>query len=116
MVKRLFFVAALLALASLQIGECMAAMNGDPAAMRCCRSMPCTPANHNQGCCKNMVSTQASAILPSHNVSLHAPAVAAIEYPPIAENLTHAPEPSPTVSAPQHSPPELYTLHSSLLI
>ncbi|HEV2616681.1 MAG TPA: hypothetical protein VGU63_08755 [Candidatus Acidoferrales bacterium] len=116
MVKRLFFVAAMLALASLQIGECMAAINGDPAAMQCCQSMPCTPANHNQGCCKNMVSTQARAMLPGHHASLHSPAVAAIEYPPIAEHLAYAPEPSPTVPAPQHSPPELYTLHSSLLI
>lgn len=116
MAKRLFFVAALLALASLQIGECMAAMTGNAAAMRCCRSMPCTPANHNQGCCKNMVSTQAPAILPGHHGSLHSPAIVTIDYPRTTEILAHAPEPSAIVPAPQHSPPALYTLHSSLLI
>src|SRR6185437_13695658 len=116
MVKRLFFVGVLLALASLQIGECMAAMSGNAAAMRCCRSMPCTPANHSQGCCKNMVSTQVPAILPGHHASLHSPAVAAIEYRANTEILPHPPEPSLTVPAQQHSPPELYTLHSSFLI
>jgi len=116
MVRRLFFVAAMLAVASLQVGECMAAMNMDRASMQCCHSMPCTPANQSQGCCKNMVSTQVRAMLPGHHASLHSPAVAAIEYPRIAETLTSAPEPSPTIQAPQHSPPELYTLNSSLLI
>ena len=116
MVRRLFFVAAMLAFASLQVGECMTAMNMDRASMQCCHSMPCRPANHSQGCCKNMVSPQVRAMLPGRHASLHSPAGMAIKYPPIAENLAYAPELSRTVPAPQHSPPELYALHSSLLI
>jgi len=114
--KRLFFVAALLALFLVQVGDCAAAMNLDPASMRCCHSMPCTPANHSQGCCKRMKSAQAPSILPAQHVSLHSPSVASVEYPRLTEILGHPPDPSLVVEAQQHSPPDLYTLHASLLI
>lgn len=114
--KRLFFVAAVLALFLLQVGDCMADMNADRASMRCCHSMPCTPANHSQGCCKHMMSAQAPSILPAQHVSLHSPTVATIEYPLMTEILGYAPDPSLIVEAQQHSPPALYTLHASLLI
>lgn len=114
--KRLFFLAALLALALLQVGDCVAALNEDPAAMQCCRSMPCTPANHSQGCCTNMVSAQPNGILPAQHVSLPSPVLATIEYPHVTEILGHAPAPSLMIAAQQHSPPDLYTLHSSFLI
>lgn len=114
--KRLFFPLAALALLLLQLGNCMPAMAMNAGAMQCCGSMPCTPANQSQGCCKNMLSASAPNMLPGHHVALHGPAVAALEYPLVAEILRYAPDPYSIIEAPQHSPPDLYTLHASLLI
>lgn len=114
--KRLFFPLATLALLLLQLGNCIPAMTMNPGAMQCCRSMPCTPANSRQGCCKNMVSASAPSMLPGHHAALHGPTVAAIGYPRVTEILRYAPDPYSIIEAPQHSPPNLYTLHASLLI
>jgi hypothetical protein len=115
-VKRLFLVFAAAALLLPQFGDCMSAMGMDQQAMRCCRSMPCTPANRSQGCCKNMLSAQMPNMLPVQHVSLHVPTLTTIEYPRLTEVLGHAPALPLFVEAQQHSPPELYTLHASLLI
>lgn len=114
--KRLFFPLAALAVLLLQLGNCMPAMAMDPQAMQCCRSMPCTPANRSQGCCKNMLSSSAPSMLPGHHAALHSPAVTAIEYPLVIRILRYAPERYSIVEAQQHSPPDLYTLHANLLI
>ena len=55
-------------------------------------------------------------MLPAAHASLHAPVVVAIEYPRTLDLARSAPVPLVTIEAPQHSPPELYTLHASLLI
>jgi len=114
--KRLFLILAAGALLLLQFGDCMSAMAQDHQDMKCCGSMPCTPANHGQDCCKNMASPQAPGVLPAKQVSLHGPVVAAIEYPLTLEIVRATPSRFLAVSAPQHSSPDLYTLNASLLI
>ena len=114
--KRLFLILAAGALLFLQFGDCMSAMAQDPQAMKCCGSMPCAPANHGHDCCKSMVAPQAPGVLPARQVSLHGPVVAVVEYPLTLEIVRAAPSRSAAVSAPQHSPPDLYTLNASLLI
>lgn len=112
--KRLSFPLAVLALLLLQFGNCVPPM--PTGAMQCCGSMPCTPANQSQGCCKNMLSASAPSMLASHHATLQSPTVAAVEYPRVTEKLRHAPDPYSIIEASQHSPPDLYTLHASLLI
>lgn len=114
--KRLFLAFAAAALLLLQFGACTPAMGMNQTAMQCCRSMPCMPANRSQGCCKDMLSAQLPNMLPAQHISLHSPTVTAIEYPRVTETLGHASAPPLLVEAQQHSPPELYTLHASLLI
>lgn len=114
--KRLFFGMAAVALLLLQVGNCMPAMAMNSQAMQCCRSMPCTPANSSQGCCKNMVSRSASSMLPGHHGTLHGPAVANVDYPVVRQLLDRRPETAFVVDAQQHSPPDLCALHSCLLI
>jgi hypothetical protein len=114
--KRLFVLLAAGALLFLQFADCMSAMTPDHESMKCCGSMPCTPANQSHDCCKAMVSGHDPSVLPSAPVSLHPPAVVAIEYAPKLEIAGYAPVPPVTVEAQQHSPPDLYTLHASLLI
>lgn len=84
--------------------------------MQCCRTMPCTPANKSQNCCKTMTSAHTPNMLPVGRVSLMAPAVTAIAYarmPKIPRFTTIA---RIVIQTQQHSPPTLYTLNVSLLI
>jgi hypothetical protein len=114
--KRLLIVVALLAFLGLQFADCMSAMTQDQQSMQCCNSMPCDPSNQSHDCCKGMVSSPSPSVLPVAHLTLHAPLVVVID-------VLASPQatPYPEVSRfdfepPQHSPPELYTLHSSLLI
>jgi len=116
MSKRILIVVALVALLGLQFADCASAMTQDQQSMQCCGSMPCDPSNQTHDCCKGMVSSQSPSVLPVAHVTLHAPVM-------VVTDLLASPQatPYPEVSrldfeAPQHSPPELYTLHSSLLI
>ena len=114
--KNLLIVVALVALLGLQFADCMSAMTQDQQSMQCCGSMPCDPSNQNHDCCKGMVSSQSPSVLPVAQVTLHPPVM-------VVTNLLASPQATPYIEtsplefeAPQHSPPELYTLHSSLLI
>src|SRR6267143_1083174 len=114
--KRLFAVLAVVVFLGLQCASCMSAMTQDQQSMKCCGSMPCDPSNQSHDCCKGMVSSQSPSVLPVAHVTLHAPVMVVTDTLPSPQ-----PTPNPEVSrldfeAPQHSPPELYTLHSSLLI
>jgi hypothetical protein len=113
---KLLVVVAAGALLLLQFGDCMSAMVLDQQSMQCCRSMPCTPANHSHGCCKNMASAQTPNMLPAAHVSLHTPTVTVIEYPPLLQIVRANVAPPVVAEAQEHSPPDLYTLHASLLI
>jgi|SRR5260370_41344564 len=114
--KRLFVVLAVVVLFGLRFADCMSAMTQDQQSMKCCGSMPCDPSNQRHECCKGMVSSKSPSVLPVAHVTLHAPVL-------VVTDILASPQamPYPDVSrldfeAPQHSPPELYTLHSSLLI
>ncbi|MGA3295642.1 MAG: hypothetical protein ABSE45_16870 [Candidatus Acidiferrales bacterium] len=113
--KGLFWVLAAGALLLPQFTDCMSAMTLDQQSMKCCGSMPCTPANHHT-CCETMVSGQVPNMLPATRASLSAPAVSAFEYARTLDIFRSVPEPPVSVEAPQHSPPELYTLNASFLI
>lgn len=116
MSRSLLIFVALVALLGLQFADCMAAATQDPQSMKCCGSMPCDPSNQSHDCCKGMVSSQSPSVLPVAHVTLHAPTM-------VVTDVLASPQPTPYAEvsrldfeAPQHSPPELYTLHSSLLI
>jgi hypothetical protein len=78
--------------------------------------MPCTPANQSHDCCEKMTFPQTPSMLPTAGVALYAPTVATIEHSIMAEIVSSALVPQVTADVPPHSPPELYTLHASLLI
>jgi hypothetical protein len=114
--KRLLVLLALAALLGLQFAECLSAMTPDQQSMQCCGSMSCDPSNQSHDCCKGMVSSQSPGVLPVAHVTLHAPVL-------IVSDIIASPQATPypeasrlDLEAPQHSPPELYTLHASLLI
>jgi hypothetical protein len=115
-VKKLLLVMAAGALLLLQFGDCMSALTSHQQSMQCCGSMPCTPVNHGQDCCKKMASAQVPNMLPAKHASLRGPTVGTIEYPEMLEIIRSTPALPVTVSAQQHSPPDLYTLNVSFLI
>jgi hypothetical protein len=114
--KRLLIVVAIAGLLGLQFADCMSAVTQDQQSMQCCGSMPCDPSNQSHDCCKGMVTAQSPNVLPASNVTLHvhlmvaADVVLAPQVPPYAQISRFE------FAAPQHSPPELYTLYASLLI
>lgn len=114
--KRLLFILAAGALLLLQFGDCMSAMAQDRQAMKCCGSMPCAPASHGQDCCKNMIAPQVASVLPTKHASLRSPVIAVVGHPLTLELVRVKSPRLVTVSASQHSPPDLYTLNASLLI
>ena len=109
----LMFVAGVLLL--LQFADCMSAMTPDQQNMKCCGSMPCTPANQSHACCKTMTSPRAPDTLPTARASLRDPTVATFVRTQTLDIARSAPVPLIAFAA-QHSPPELYELHASLLI
>jgi hypothetical protein len=114
--KKLLVLLAAVALFGLQFADCLSAMTQDQQRMQCCGSMPCDPSNQSHDCCKGMVSTQSPNVLPVAHVTLNAPVMVVTD---ILASPQAAPYPQASRSdfdAPQHSPPELYALHASLLI
>jgi len=113
--KRLILVLAVGGLLLLPFADCMSSMRQDQQTMKCCASMHCMPSNQSQDCCKATASAQPSDMLPAKYVSLHGPTFA-VKFARTLEIVGSNPAPALAVNAPQHSPPELYTLHASLLI
>ncbi len=114
--KKLLLLLAAVALLGLQFADCLSATTQDRQSMQCCGSMPCDPSNQSHDCCKGMVSAQSPNVLPVAHVTLHAPVM-------VISDILASPQAMPypeacrlDFEAPQHSPPELYTLHASLLI
>src|SRR5712692_3654574 len=117
MVRRTtFLVLSLIAVLFLPFADCMSPMTQDQQSMQCCGSMPCDPSNQSHDCCKTMVSSQSPSVLPVAQVSLHAPLMVATHILVSPQVITLSETSRWDLEAPTHSPPELYTLHSSLLI
>jgi hypothetical protein len=114
--KRLLIVVAIVGLLGLQFADCLSAMTQDPQSMQCCGSMPCDPSNQTHDCCKSMVSSQSPSVLPAEHVSLHPPVMVVADVLPSPHVIELSDATRTDFVAPQHSPPELYTLHSSFLI
>jgi hypothetical protein len=116
MSKKLLIFVALAALLGLQFADCMLAMTQDQQSMQCCGSMPCDPSNQSRDCCKGMVSSQSPNVLPVAHVTLDAPVLVVTDILASPQLASYTEISRLDFEAPQHSPPELYTLHSSLLI
>jgi len=114
--KRVFIVLTVVALLGLQFADCMSAMTKDEQSMKCCGSMPCDPSNQSHDCCKRMVSAQSPNVLPVPHVTLQMPMIVVTEILASPKVTPYTEASRFDFEASQHSPPELYTLHASLLI
>jgi|SRR5215472_4170486 len=114
--RKLLIVVAIAGVLGLQFTDCMSGMTQDQQSIQCCGSMPCDPSNQSHDCCKGMVSAQSPNVLPVPQLTLHAPVIVVAD---VLASLQVTPSTQTTrfeFAAVEHSPPELYTLHSSLLI
>jgi hypothetical protein len=111
-----FLVLAVAAVLFLQFADCMSAMTLDQQSMQCCGSMPCHPSNQSHDCCKTMASSESPSLLPASSVTLHAPVMVTADLLPFPQLRQVSEASQANFEAPQHSPPELYTLYSSFLI
>ena len=114
--KTTFVMLAVVAILLLPFTDCMSAMTHDQRSIQCCGSMPCDPSNQSHDCCKTMVSSLSPSLLPAAHVTLHPPVIVAADTLSAPQVLAHSEASPADFAAPQHSPPELYTLHSSFLI
>ena len=114
--KNMLVALAVGVLLLLGFSDCMSAMPLDEQSMHCCGSMPCTPANHSHGCCKHMTSPETPNILRASHASVHPPAITTIEYPRILTVVWQTSTSQEMIETQYNSPPDLYTLHGSLLI
>src|SRR3981189_2840331 len=114
--KRLFLVLALGAVLVLQIADCASAMTPDQQSMQCCGSMPCSPGNNTQGCCKTMNSAPAPSAIVKARVPVPAPPGDAVWHASMTEFVRRTAPPPAKVEVQVYSPPELYALHAALLI
>jgi hypothetical protein len=114
--KKLFVILIVGAVLFLQAADCRAAFSQDQQAVQCCGTSQCTPANQSQGCCKTMTSTEIPRMLVKARLSLNVPIAAVLEHARALETATFKPSISLSFKPQQYSPPELYTLHGSLLI
>src|ERR1700681_4304511 len=111
---KLFIVVAMVALLGLQFADCMSGMTQDQQSTKCCGSMPCDPSNQSHDCCKAMASSQSPSVLPVAHVTLHAPVMVATDILESPQAVMYPEVSCLDFDALTHSPPELYTLHSSL--
>src|ERR1700737_4569515 len=116
MIRKGLLVLSMVALVGLQFADCTSAMTQDQQSMKCCGSMPCDPSNQSHDCCKGMVSAQSPNVLPVAHVTLHAPVMVATDILASPRAMMYPEASRLDFEARPHSPPELYTLHSSLLI
>jgi hypothetical protein len=116
MIRRSTFLAlAAMALFAVQAADCSSLFSAEHHAMTCCGSMPCHSSDGAHQCCKAENPRPAPvAVTPVSPACKIAPAaaavlVAALKVGPASRTFSE-------FAAPQHSPPELYSLHSSLRI
>jgi|ERR1700682_183660 len=117
MVRRTtFLVLSVIAVLFMQFADCLSPMTQDQQSMQCCGSMPCDPSNQTHDCCKTMASSQSASALPVAHVTFHAPATVLADILPLSQVQQLSLTSRDVFEASEHSPPELYTLHSSFLI
>lgn len=114
--KTTFVILAVFAILLLQFADCVSAVAHDQESMQCCGSMPCDQSNQSHDCCKGMLSSQSSSVLPTAHATLVPPTTGAAEYLPLPQVVFISDAPSANCAVTQHSPPKLYTLYSSFLI
>lgn len=114
--RRIFVVAIAGALLLPAISDCLTLAAADAHTMQCCAQSSCAPGHQKQTCFSTTAPLQGSRTAPEARTSLTAPSLTADLHAPAENQIVAAFSAAGVAEAPQHSPPELYTLHLALLI
>lgn len=95
---------------------CFAAETADAQSMRCCAAQMSCPRHQKQTCISTTVPSDSVQSAPPARISLAAPSAAANTFPPCENPNASFFSSSRVGGAAEYSPPELYALHSALLI
>jgi hypothetical protein len=95
---------------------CLAPAATQAQTMTCCAQLSCAQGHQKQACFSTTAPTGSSQSTPELRASLIAPLLTADVSAPLQAQDAAAFGAAHAADAPQHSPPELYTLHLALLI
>jgi hypothetical protein len=95
---------------------CLMPAAAQAQTMQCCVQLTCVQGHQMQACCSTMAPTDSSQSTPQLRVSLTAPVLPTDARVSSEVQNAVAFGSAAVTSTPQHSPPELYTLHLALLI
>jgi len=98
------------------VADCLISATQDAQAMRCCAQLSCVPGRQKTACFATTAWSGGSQSAPEVRTTIAAPWVAADFNTPAEALMVVAFSSNGVADAPQHSPPELYTLHLALLI
>lgn len=112
--RRIFVATVVAGLMLPAVMGCLMPAAAQAQTMECCAQLTCARGHQKQACFSDTAPTGSSQATPELRASLAAPALA----PNLAAETQEAAAygSAALAGAAQHSPPELYTLHSALLI
>jgi hypothetical protein len=114
--RRISAVAIVAGLMLPAVVGCLVPNAAQAQTMQCCAQLACARGHQEQACFSTTAPTGSSQSTPELRTSLMAPAFAAsVSLLPVVSDAAAFGSPG-VAEAPQHSPPELYTLHLALLI
>jgi hypothetical protein len=99
-----------------RFADCLNSATADAQTMACCAQLNCAPGHQKLACFSNTPPAEGSQSAPVVRITLATPSVAADFNPPAEALIVVAFGSTGVAAAPQHSPPDLYTLHLALLI
>jgi hypothetical protein len=114
--RRIFVVLVVSALLLPAVLECLAAGTADAQNMRCCAAGMSCPRHQKQTCVSTTAPADNLQSVPPARASLAAPSLATDAHPQAKDLTAPFVHSSRVEDVAEYSPPELYTLHSALLI
>jgi len=104
------------ALLLLGFSGCLISATSNAQTVQCCAQLTCAPGQQTEQCFASTAPGDGPQSVPEGRASIAAPSFSAYVHPPAVEPVVMAFSSTGVADAPQHSPPELYTLHLALLI
>ena len=116
LLKRAMSVASLAALLLPAVVGCFIASSAQAQTMECCDQKACARGHQKQTCLSTTAPTGSSQAGPERRASVDTPLVGMGTVLPVTPENGASPAFPQAERAPQHSPPDLYTIHLALLI
>jgi hypothetical protein len=115
-VRRISVAAVVAALLLPAVAGCLMPAAAQAQTMDCCAKLNCARGHEKRTCFSTTAPTSSSQSAPESRTSLSAPLLTVTDVPHMLASSSQTFGSILRADAPQHSPPDLYTLHLALLI